>query len=406
MPKPALVILVIVCCVPLLAQEPPRQNPQVTAALADAFDKLDRRVLAATISPAATVQDLVDRAGGRDELLKTLRSAQQVGGPRWLDDQTVQIRIEIDGGRVARTLLDIARKNPTRSPIEPKSLEKDLSSWSERSFAATGLSSSSGEIAQLQAPAADRAWAGVSDQARRDALSAARDHAVERVLDSLGAISLAPDTTLDQALNVPEVNQAIRGWLASRPVKAVEFQDDLTVRITLATPPDELWQALKSALSQQKQVPLPNNQAGWDMLEGQVTTRLAPAVGVGTVQPQNPGALVKPRFGLPLQPPGWANQYLDAEATSPAIRGGNQLKTARAAEAMAMAALRRKVDALPLDPNATLAQAQKQDPRIEQAVIRAMKHARPYQVDYDDRGAVTVHVSINLGDLWAHVAGR
>lgn len=396
----AMAILICLVCLRAVAQQQP--GPQISAAAADAMESLQRHVLNANVSPTMTLRDLLDRVGGREELIKSLHAAQQIGGPRWLDDQTVQVRLLLDGGQVARTVMDIVHKNAKNSPIAPDTLEHQLAGWRNRTFSATGVSTGSGDLARLQPPPEDRVWASVPEASRRDALSAARDHAVEHVIDSLRPIQIAPDQTLDQAFAVPEVNQTVRSWIWARPVKAVQFEDDLSVQLILSAPADELWHVLHSALSRQKDVTVPTSQAGWDWLEGQVTARAAPAMGVGVAQPGNQPA-VAAGVAVPLQPPAWANQLAQAEATSPA-RPPNQLKTARAAEAMAMEKLRRQIEALPLDSKTTLGQAARHDPRIEQAILHAMKHARPYQVDYGDKGAVTVYVGLNLADLWSQLA--
>jgi hypothetical protein len=53
----------------------------------------------------------------------------------------------------------------------------------------------------------------------------------------------------------------------------------------------------------------------------------------------------------------------------------------------------------------TLGQAASLDPRVDQAITKAVNRAKPYQVDYDSTGQVaTVHVSMNLADLWERLS--
>src|SRR5205823_5243325 len=73
------VILLLLLTWPLAAQEDTRRS-QVSAATADALDSLQHDVRAASILPNLTVRDLIDRAGGAEELNKTLRGAEQIGG--------------------------------------------------------------------------------------------------------------------------------------------------------------------------------------------------------------------------------------------------------------------------------------------------------------------------------------
>src|SRR6266478_9259955 len=80
----------------------PARDPQTAAAASDARETLRRQVLAANVARGLTVRELLDNVGGADELAKRLQAAQQIGGTRWLDDQTVQVRLMIDGGAVAQ----------------------------------------------------------------------------------------------------------------------------------------------------------------------------------------------------------------------------------------------------------------------------------------------------------------
>jgi hypothetical protein len=394
------IILVCALCLVAGAQEEAR-SPQVAAATADAIDGLHREVLGADLSPGVTVKDLVDRVGGTQELSKTLHAARLVGGTRWLDDQTAQVQLVTGGGDVAKVLTALVRQNPGKSPIPPDQLERQLAGWSDRTFSALGTSTSAADIERLRPPAGDRAWWGVSDAARKAALSSARDNAINRVIDSLRPIQFDTGHSLDQALSVPQVRDTVRNWLTSRPVKSVEFDDDLSVHLALLAQPEDLWHATKSALAQQTQVPVATGQAAWDRLQEQVVARAAPAVGVGLAQA---GKGVAPDKLIPSDPPDWSARQTDAEATSPAH--GSKLHTARAAEALAMEKLRSQINALPLGPKATVGDAARSDPRIEEAVSRALGRARPYKVDYGAKGAVTVHVSLNLANLWSELANQ
>ena len=395
------VILVCLMCLLVGAQQEEARSPQVAAAMADAIDGLHREVLGTSVAPGLTVKDLVDHIGGAQELSKTLRTARLVGGTRWLDDQTAQVQLVVGGADVAKTLTALVGQNPGKSPVPPDQLERQLAGWSDRTFSALGTSTSASDIERLRPPAGDRAWWGVNDQSRKAALVSARDNAVNRVIDSLRPIQFDTGHTLDQALSVPQVRDALRGWLNSRPVKSVEFDDDLSIHLALAAQPEDLWRVTKSALARQTQVPVATGQAAWDRLEEQAIARAAPPVGVAVAQAEKATA---PQRLIPAEPPDWSARQTDAQATSPAH--GSKLHTARAAEALALEKLRAQINALPMGPKLTVGEAAKSNPRIEEAVSRALGRARPYKVDYGASGAVTVHVSMNLADLWSELANQ
>ena len=111
-------------------------------------------------------------------------------------------------------------------------------------------------------------------------------------------------TTLGQAIAESGASKTIKPWLESQPVKAVEFDDNLSVRLTLATPAEQLWPVLRSAIERQKQIPPPSTQAQWDQLFAVVTAHLTRSQGIGVVQPRcSPppprqlSSLPKPRHG-------------------------------------------------------------------------------------------------------------
>ena len=157
------------------------------------------------------------------------------------------------------------------------------------------------------------------------------------------------------AMDVPEVDTALNGWLANRPVTSVEFREDLSVRVVISVPPEELWGVLHGALAHQKTAAMPATESGWSVLQKQVISRLAPPVGVGVVQVAKGGAQVENL--LPDFAPPWAAQQCQTEAT--AASKWSKLHTARAAEALAMEKLRIQVEALKLRDNMTVGEASK-----------------------------------------------
>jgi hypothetical protein len=396
-------VLILICLLaPTALAEDELRNPQVSAATADALAGLKREVVAAHVTSDLTIEDVLDRVGGGDELERTLLGAEQLGGARWLGDQAVQVRLSIDGTRIGKTLLKIVQAHPKQSPIAPDALQRELHQLGDRTFSATGTSTGAADISHLRPPPSQRAWWGVSDADRRTALATARNDAINHVLESLGPISLG-GATLAQALRDASISDAIKGWLSSQPIKTAEFEDDLSVKLTLSAPVEGLWPVLRGALGRQKQVPLPGTQAEWDRLQHDVATHVAPAQGIGTVQaPVQPAAAQG--MLLPAQAPAWAIQQAETEATS--SDDGARLRTARRAEALALEKLRHVVEGLPLAQGVTVGGAAERDPRIAQAVVRALGRARPFKVDYGAKGSVTVHVAFRLSDLWAELTGQ
>src|SRR5688572_9886137 len=75
------------------AQDPRRD--QVNAANAQALSELRRTIYAESIGDGYSVRDLIDRTGSKKRFAESISRAHQIGGPRWLDDATCQVQLEI-----------------------------------------------------------------------------------------------------------------------------------------------------------------------------------------------------------------------------------------------------------------------------------------------------------------------
>lgn len=382
-----------------LAQAP--VPPQVDAARSDAMENLRQEVLAAHIEPDITVQMLIDRTGGIDALNKALASARQIGGPRWLDPQTAQIRLEIKGTSVADALEKLAREHPGAISIGPDVVRQRVARWKLRSFSAIGTGTSPGSAARLRPDPTQVSWQQVSDQSRQRAIEAARQDAVDRVIESLKPISWNDRRTLADALDNKEVAEIVRGWLNTRPVTTVEFRDNLEVRLTLAVAPDDLWPVLKGAMERGKSVPKPKASADWQRLHQQVDARMANPCGTAAAAP---GAATRPTIAIPTIAPAWTRLTLDGQAQAQSPNG--LLRAARSAKVAALAQIRAQINALPLTAHLTLGDASHQDPRIDQAITRALDHAQISKIEYDapNRGWATAHMTLDLDVLWRELS--
>ena len=163
------------------------RRAQVNAATSDAFQSLRHEVLSMPINGELTVEGLLRECNSSEQFDATLHSAEQIGGARWLDDQTTQVRLEIRGEDIARALERIAERNSKVIPTSTHALRDRLKKiFSDRTFAATGTSTAGSVAERLKPDASQTAWRNVSDVNRRAAIDAARSNAINRVLDSLG----------------------------------------------------------------------------------------------------------------------------------------------------------------------------------------------------------------------------
>lgn len=399
-------LIVLLCLAPLALAQDAAQIAQVDAARSDALEALRREILAAQILPDATVQTLVDRAGGQGLISKALTTAQQLGGPRWIDDQTCQVTLSINGDEIAKALVQMSESKPRALSVTPPVLRDKLKRWRHRTFESVGTSIGWSAVDRLRPDPTQASWQNVSDDDRRRAIVAAKQGAVAAVLESLKPIPLEGTHTIAEALALPPVDQELRKWLSSRPITAVQFRDNREVRLALSVAPQEMWPVLKEALQRQKSVPVPTKVNDWIRVREQVSARMAPPIGSSSAEATPTAAATRPAVALPTEPPPWVNESMDATGSSNAV--GSPLRTARAAEAAALQQLRTKLNSLVLSPGLTLGDAAKQDPRIENAVARSVQRAQIAKVEYDSptRGSVRTKLALNLEDLWRELNSR
>jgi hypothetical protein len=378
-------------------------DAEIAAATENARAALRLELLDWSITPSLTVEDLLEHSGKSKSFDAVIDHAQQMGGIRWLDDQTCQVRLEIAGHDAAAALLRIAADKSTHVPRSVGEFRRALGGWDDLNFCADGTSIAPTLAARLAPAATAGPWATVGDRDRQAALIAARDNAVDRIVQSIGMVGLPHGHRLAEVFLDRHVSSTVMTWLQSRPITAVQFGDDLEVRLTISAPPAELWAVLRPALADQLRVPIPTSDSGWQALRSAISARVGPGVGRGfaVAAPQ-----AQPMIVLPAQPPAWAATTANAEGN--AGSAGFPLRTARAAERVALDHLRAKIDSLPLTSQLTLGQAAATDPRIAKAIDRAIDMAQTCQVDYDtpEPGAVRAKVQLPLALLWRELAGE
>jgi hypothetical protein len=391
-------ILVLVIFTSLARGAGDLRDAQIDAATANAIEALRADVADERLSPKVTVQDLLKKTDASNELMKTLRRAQRVGGPRWIDDQTCQVRLELAGDRVADALAQIAQTHADTSPIPADAIRQKLKSWEDRTFVATGTSAAAEIIGGLKPQAGNEAWAHVSNEARKTAILSAKQNAAQRAIDGVKSIKLTKTKTVGDALTNSEVNDAMFAWLQSRPVTSVQFRDDLGVDVTLVVLSGEMFDVFRNSMHDKKDVPQPASDEEWARVRKEFVDRATNVTGRGRAISQAP---TQPRLLsiLPDEAPKWVNQPLTAEATSDRGSGG-KLRTARAAEDKAVIELRKKIDDLALSSSQTIGQAAKQNKSLSDAVDQALQRAKPYKVDYRGDGSVSVKVMLDARDLW------
>jgi hypothetical protein len=410
---------ILACLVPLIAvgaalaadDHPDVRKAHVAAATDGAVASLLKSIATERIAPDLTVDDLLDRTHSTEDFRKVLARADQIGGPRWIDEQTCQVRLEISGGTVAAALVKIARDHAGDSPIPADVLERHLQGFNLRTFAATGSSTGLLSLNAAPPPPMNPAWSAVPPEVCQRAVASAMQNAVDRVLDSIAPIELAQGKTIADALRVAAIKQSLVDWLTHRPVTTLNYRSDMVVELTLAASPQDLFDVLRVAiLSHPDDVPHPADSVQWAEVQALIEHRMATPVGHYTLpQPSSTQRTVEPMRGGSTprmsQPPDWAGSQVDVTGTSAA--GQHSLRAARSAEADALATLHRQVMDLRLAPDLTVGQAAERDTSFARELGRAIdRSAHLYRTEYRPDGSVMVRMSLDMRDIWPVIDGR
>lgn len=368
---------------------------QVQAATTDAAANLREQVLQTALGDRLRVADFLQQTEAQDELSQLLQSAQPVGGARWVDGDTCQVRLEIPANKVSALLSNIAGDPHRHAPLGPGQLKSSLKDWKRLQFCAVGSSAGGDIIAQARPRDEGSRWSTVSDSARRSAVAEARTDAAHHLVESMNDIALTGEVHASEALAHPAIADHLNHWLQRQPVTRIEFHDDLHVTVTLGIAPRSLAAAFKSAVDADRSFKL-DHPIDWDHVRSAIAGLPASVQGSASVAAQASTTL--PSIVLPLQPPDWVDQQLQAEAT--ATGAGSRLKIGRIAEARAVASIRDQILALHVDAHTTLGEAAKSDPQLSSAIDRTLLEAHTSKVDYLTDGTVKVRVTLDLQQAW------
>lgn len=373
---------------------------QVSAATGNAVDRLISDVLEERIGMDLTVRQFIERTEGLKQLQMVLSGAQPVGGPRWLDEQTCQVKLSIPRERVLDVLRELAEFRPGRSPLPPEALTQQLKDWRGKTFVATGVALSAARARELAPPANALAWQNISEQARRETVLQASSNAAARTLDSLRSVELSPGQPLAGALENSEVRQRLLAYLGEQPVTGVQFRDDLSVETTLRPQTDDLLATLMDTLKAAS-VTVPQDPAQVERLRLSIDQHLVPAVGRAKADDSVPGSRIMLQSLASERPPAWTRKSVEIIATAAAAE--SPLKTARQAEDQALAKLREQIGAFSLPGDTTVADQAKQNPAVVRIVDDMMMRARVTKVDYLPDGSASVRLSFDPRDLWDEI---
>ncbi|HWB54919.1 MAG TPA: hypothetical protein VG722_12025 [Tepidisphaeraceae bacterium] len=400
--RPGTVILLLCIAAPLMAATESARQSQVAAASANAIDAIQKDIESQTLTPTLTVGGFLGQTHRESALRQLLAKLAPVGGARWLDSETCQVRLQIDGARVADLLISIAKANPKNTPIDAQSLQPMLRSLRQRSFEATSTSMAASSINTLAPSGGAPAWRDVSSDRRRQALVQARRNAIDHVIETLSPIELNDGSTIGQQMSSnPTLRKRLLTYLQTAPITRVDFEDNLQVRVRLRPSWEELAQTIYSARSGKSSGELNvEDFANIQHLRERISQRLHETTGTATAIQS--GSLPEPAVVIPQQPPSWTDDQIETIGHGFVV--GSQLKSSRAAEHDAKLKLRSRLEALHLNDAQSVLDAARRDPRVSDAINEVLEQARPYKSNYNADGSVTIYEILDLRDFWQAIS--
>jgi hypothetical protein len=255
----------------------PTTRPAVPAATpvqranADAVSRLYALIAAESVGGVAVAQ-IIDRVDGHVLLMNGLARAEQVGGPRVVSDELVQVQLQIGGARAAQLLLQAVAIRPEKSPIPPDRLAFLLQDWNGRTFSTTGASLTPPEDASFHAMAATTSAAtaaaprvvelkldavpgwvnhplGASAVAPRDSSALRTARAAERaarevLMSRIQSLPVGETSLGDAARGDEGLREIVEDAVDAARIVGVDYRGDGSVEVRISLDGRQLWQAI------------------------------------------------------------------------------------------------------------------------------------------------------------------
>jgi hypothetical protein len=376
-----------------VAQDRERATEVMQAATSSAVKNLCDQVSELPLTASINVGRFLQILDKRGELTTDIALANEtIGAPRWMDNYTCQVQLEVATPPVMNALVRMAAANPKTTPVSAIQIQRATARW-PRQFIATG-SATSNTIIRFR-PSDSVAWRTVSDPARQKALNDAKTAASRLAMNSVSPVRLSDTKTLGDTFAVRDVGAAVDSWLSHRPVTRVDFKDDLQVEVSLGIEEHDFFNVVREAVKRQSAVPVPPAESqDWNRIEKDFSSQFKAPIGRASAGEAPPPPKAQPH--LPKMPPDWINQQMQVEGS--AKGAGPLLQTRAEAQRDASAKLQNRIENLKL-ADTTLRDLAKADPRIAKAIAQGVSTARIYKTDYLD-GAVTIHLMCDMRDVW------
>lgn len=248
--------IAVVVCVGLsvcaMGQAGPTTRETKEQAIQDARQRLKQEILATEMGDGRTVEALLREKGLEQELDRQLANVKPVGGARWLDEQSCQVRMELPGERVA----EIIAKASAGRPDEKQTATQTMSRMTFVSVGRAGGPEikTRAETVRRLVPQQPPEWVNQAISAEAWSRSgaspllaaqAAESEARKVLAQRVGTLILAYSTTLQQAGEIdPAIAEATARALKSARVRRTDYGADGSANVRVELNLRGLWDEL------------------------------------------------------------------------------------------------------------------------------------------------------------------
>jgi chemotaxis regulatin CheY-phosphate phosphatase CheZ len=234
------------------ASAEPTTAQSTDQAIQDAREKLKQEVLATEVEPGRTVGALLKEKGMEEELNRQLDEVKPVGGARWLDERSCQVRMELPGERVAEILAKASAGRAGEKQIARETVSRmTFVSVGRSSGYAKKVRSETGRSLVPQQPPewvnrtiSAEAWSRAAKSPLMTAQAAEAD-ARKVLAERVGALTLAYSTTLQHAGEIdPSIAEATERALNSARVRRTDYGADGSAKVRVEINLRGLWDEL------------------------------------------------------------------------------------------------------------------------------------------------------------------
>lgn len=232
----------------------------------DAVARLYAQIAAESLGQVPVAQ-IVERVDGYAILMNGLARAEQIGGPRVVGEDFVQVQLQINGSRAAQLVLQAVSVNPQKSPVPPDRAARLLQDWNHRVFTSTGTSVEPQEAMPLEptttpttprrvsldldvAPAWARSPISASGSAERQqsrlrTARAAEQTARDTLRRKIEELVLVGERTMGEVAKEDEdIRRVIDNATAAASIFGADYRSDGSVELRVSLDGQQLWQAI------------------------------------------------------------------------------------------------------------------------------------------------------------------